>query len=366
MLLVEMAGDLAFGIRTLRNRREQERAEAALEETEARYEELYESAPNGYLSVAATDGRVLQFNQAMCDILGYDRDSMSGKRVFDLYADTEDGLARAKAIFDGFQFGQGARDVELQMRHREGHPVWVSVSIDPVADASGSVVESRSMVIDISARKRAEVEHLRFAEQLQNSLLQTISVIALTIEKRDPYTAGHQERVAELAVQIASRMGLSEQRLEGVRLGAMIHDIGKISVPAEILTRPGKLGPELFDIIKSHPLNGYEIISGIDFPWPLAEMVVQHHERLDGSGYPKGLRGDEILLESRILAVADVVEAMASHRPYRAAIGPGVALEEIERGRGTLYDPRVVDACLALFREKGSPWAEETKVKGER
>jgi PAS domain S-box-containing protein len=361
MLLVEMAGDLAFGIRTLRNRRERERAEAALRQTETRYEELYEGAPNGYLSVSAADGRLLQFNQAICDILGYARSELEGKRVFDLYADTEEGVTKAKRLFAGLQSGEGVRDVELQMRHRDGHPVWISVSVDPVLDAAGQVVESRSMVIDISARKRAEVEHLRFAEQLQHSLLQTIRVIALTIEKRDPYTAGHQERVAELAVQIATQLGLSEQRLEGVRLGAMIHDIGKISVPAEILTRPGKLEPELFEIIKAHPMNGYEIISGIDFPWPLAEMVVQHHERLDGSGYPKGLKGDEVLLESRILAVADVVEAMASHRPYRAAIGTELALEEIRRGRGTLYDPQVVDACLALFREKGSPWARDTR-----
>lgn len=351
-LLEEMAGDLAFGIRTLRNRREQERAEAALKESEERYEELYESAPNAYLSVAAEDGRLLQFNQALCNLLGYDRATLAGMRVFELYADTEDGLAKAKTIFAGFKQGKGVRDAELQMRHRAGDPVWVSVSLDPVTDATGKVVESRSMVIDISARKRAEEEQHRFAEQLQRSLLQTIRAIALTIEKRDPYTAGHQERVAELAVLIGRRLGLDEQRLEGVRLGAMIHDIGKISVPSEILNRPGKLEPALFNIIKSHPMVGFDIISGIDFPWPLAEMVLQHHERLDGSGYPEGLKAEDILLESRILAVADVVEAMASHRPYRASLGPGVALAEIERGKGTLYDEAVVDACLELFREQ--------------
>jgi len=357
-LLMEMAGDLAFGIRTLRNRREQELAEAALKETEERYEELYESAPNAYLSVSAVDGSLLQFNQALCDTLGYDRATLAGMKVFELYADTEDGLARAKKIFAGFKQGKGVRDIELQMRHHDGYPVWVSVSIDPVLDPAGKVVESRSMVIDISARKRAEEERSHFAEQLQRSLFQTIRAIALTIEKRDPYTAGHQERVAELAVQIGHRMGLDEQRLEGVRLGAMIHDIGKISVPAEILNRPGKLDDVLFSIIKTHPLNGYEIIRGIEFPWPLAEMVVQHHERLDGSGYPKGLKGDEIILESRILAVADVVEAMASHRPYRAALGPQVALEEITHGKGVLYDPAVVECCLAIFRETGSPWPQ--------
>jgi len=362
-LLLEMSNDLAFGIRTLRNRLEHDKAEAALKESETRYEELYENAPNAYLSVSAEDGRLLQLNQALCGILGYERDALLGMKIFDLYADTEEGLTRAKQIYAGFKQGKGIRDEELQMRHRDGHPVWVSVSIDPVQDESGRVVESRSMVIDISARKRAEEEQQRFAEQLQRSLFQTIRAIALTIEKRDPYTAGHQERVAELAVQIGRRMGLDEQRLEGVQLGAMIHDIGKISVPSEILNRPGKLESALFNIIKTHPQIGYDIISGIEFPWPLAEMVVQHHERLDGSGYPNGLKGEALLLESRILAVADVVEAMASHRPYRPALGPEAALAEIVQGKGTLYDPEVVEHCLAIFRDTPSPWQERKADK---
>jgi len=359
-LLEEMSGDLAFGIRTLRNRAERERTEAVLKQTEERYEELYENAPNAYVSASIADGRLLQFNRALCDILGYDRETLSGMNFLELYADNENGRAQAEKIFEGFKKGRGVRDAELQMLHADGYPVWVSVSIDPVLDAEGKVVESRSMVIDISARKHAEEERSDFADQLQRSLLQTIRAIALTIEKRDPYTAGHQERVAELAVGIGEELGLETQELEGLKLGALIHDIGKISVPSEILNRPGKLEPEMFSIIKTHPQNGYEIIHGIEFPWPLAEMVVQHHERLDGSGYPDGLKGDDILFESRILAVADVVEAMASHRPYRAALGLDRALMEIERGRGTLYDERVVDACLKLFREKEAmkEWVE--------
>jgi putative nucleotidyltransferase with HDIG domain len=274
---------------------------------------------------------------------------MAAMKVFDLYADTDEGLARAKEIFAGFQEGKGVRDVELQMRHADGHSVWVSVSIDPVVDAQGNVMESRSMAIDISKRKRAEEERSHFAEQLQRSLLQAIRAIALTIEKRDPYTAGHQERVADLAVNIGRKLGLDEYQLEGIKLGALIHDIGKISIPAEILSRPGKLGEEMYSIIKSHPRSGYEIISGIEFPWPLAEMVLQHHERLDGSGYPEGLKGEQILLNARILMVADVVEAMASYRPYRPALGIDKALEEIVRGQGEQYDPQVVDACLKVF-----------------
>ena len=168
---------------------------------------------------------------------------------------------------------------------------------------------------------------------------------------RDPYTAGHQRRVAELAVAIAGDLGLPKEQIHGIHLAAGIHDLGKIRVPAEILSKPGKLTDIEYHLIKAHAQAGYDIVKDIEFPWPIAAMVWQHHERLDGSGYPQGLKGDQILLGSRIMAVADVLEAMASHRPYRAALGPDVALKEIERGRGAAYDPTVVDACVKLFRE---------------
>jgi PAS domain S-box-containing protein len=360
-LLQEMAGDLSFGMRTLRSRIKRRQAEIALRKTEERYEELYENAPSAYLSVSGDDGKLIQFNRAMCEILGYSRHELEGMTISELYANTEYGLSRAKRIFtEG-----GVRNEELQMRHADGNPVWVSVSIDTVKDENGNLLESRSMVNDISARKLAEEESSHFAEQLQRSLLQTIRAIALTIEKRDPYTAGHQERVAELAVNIGKEMGLDDDNLEGLRLGAMIHDIGKISIPAEILSRPGALEPEMFGIIKTHPRSGYDIIRGIDFPWPLADVVLQHHERMDGSGYPDGLKGDEILLDARILAVADIVEAMASHRPYRAGLGFERALEEIERGKGTQYDPQVVDACQRVFRDEDSmsEWVKNTEKR---
>lgn len=197
------------------------------------------------------------------------------------------------------------------------------------------------------------LEHLKSVDQLKEALIGTIRAIALTVEKRDPYTAGHQSRVADLAAAIAGEMGLDANRIEGMKLGAMIHDIGKIYVPAEILNRPGQLSVHEFGMIKTHPEVGYDIIKDVKFPWPVALMVLQHHERMDGSGYPKGLKGDEIILEARILAVADVVEAITAHRPYRPALGFDVALAEIEAKRGQLYDPNVVDACLRLFREKG-------------
>ncbi len=363
-LLQEMAGDLSFGIHTLRNRTKRKQAEMALQQTEERYEELYESAPNAYFSISASNNRVVQFNQALGDLLGYSRDELAGIDIFSLYAEGEDGLNKVQQIRSNLHKGEGVRDEELKMRHASGRPVWVSLTVEPVMDEKGKLIECRSMVIDISERKLAEEERTHFAEQLQRSLLQTIRAIALTIEKRDPYTAGHQERVADLAVRVGRELGLAEKELEGLRLGALIHDIGKISIPAEILSRPGKLEPELYSIIKTHPRSGYEIIRGIDFPWPLAEIVLQHHERLDGSGYPQGLKNGEILLAARILIVADVVEAMASHRPYRAALGLENALEEIRRGRDKQYDASVVDACMKVFedREEMAAWISAVRM----
>ncbi len=198
---------------------------------------------------------------------------------------------------------------------------------------------------------RARGEQARMTERLRESLVDTIRAIALTVEKRDPYTAGHQNNVAKLCVAIGREMGMDENRLEGMGLAATIHDIGKIYIPAEILNRPGRISDPEFEIIKSHPQVGYDIVKDVKFPWPVAQMILQHHERLDGSGYPKGLKGEDILLEARILAVADVVEAMSSHRPYRPARGLDAALAEIEKRRGTWYDASVVDACARLIKE---------------
>lgn len=187
--------------------------------------------------------------------------------------------------------------------------------------------------------------------QLQNNLEDTVSAISTIVELRDPYTAGHQLRVADIACAIAGKMGLSDERVHGLHIAGIVHDLGKIQIPAEILSKPGRLSDIEYRLIKAHPQAGYDILKGIDFPWPVAEAVLQHHERMDGSGYPQGLKGDDILMEARILCVADVLEAMASHRPYRPGLGVEVALAEIVKGRATLYDKEVVDACVAVFRE---------------
>ncbi len=230
---------------------------------------------------------------------------------------------------------------------------------DPGAFASQEIGLMEELAGDLAygvQTLRTRLERDQAHQALRAVLFQTIQAVALTVEKRDPYTAGHQQRVAELAAAIATDLRLDPERIEGIRLGGLVHDIGKIQVPAEILTNPGRLTDVEVGLIRCHPQVGYEIMSGVQFPWPIKEMILQHHERLDGSGYPAGLKGDQIVLEARILAVADVVEAITSHRPYRASLGHEVAMEEIASGRGTIYDAEAVDSCLRLFGEKGFRW----------
>jgi len=215
------------------------------------------------------------------------------------------------------------------------------------------------------------LETRRSEDQLQNSLDRleralegTVKAMALTLETRDLYMAGHQHRVSSLAVAIAQEMNMAWEKVEGLRLAGIIHDIGKIATPLEILTKPMRLSKSEFQLIKEHPRVGYELIKDISFPWPVAHIVLQHHERLDGSGYPEGLIGDAILPEARILAVADVIEALCSHRPFRPALGLEKGLEEIRKGRGVRYDARVVDACLKIFRDGRYSFKKEPEAAG--
>ncbi len=268
---------------------------------------------------------------------------------------------------DGFEL---CRRLKAQPETRDVPVIFVSAISDTDEKVQGFELGAVDFVTkpyqreELLARVRThlEVDRLRnhleelVAERtsrLRAGLLDFITAIAATVEMRDPYTAGHQRRVAHLATAIARELQLPEEWIEGLNLVAVVHDVGKIRVPAEILSKPTRLSDLEFSFIKEHPETGNEILKSIDFPWPIAQAVLQHHERLDGSGYPHGLKGDEILLEARILAVADVVEAMISHRPYRAGLGVDAALDEIEQKRGMLYEASVVDACLKLFREGG-------------
>jgi putative nucleotidyltransferase with HDIG domain len=199
-------------------------------------------------------------------------------------------------------------------------------------------------------------------QKIQKTMEGTINTIGNIVEVKDPYTAGHQQRVSQLAVHIAQRLNLPQNKIEGTRIASLVHDIGKISVPAEILNKPTKLTDIEYSLIRDHSQTGYDILKSIEFPWPIEKIVLQHHERLDGSGYPRGLKGADIIIEARIIGVADVVEAMSSHRPYRPALGIDKALEEIEKNKGILYDPEVVDACIKLFKEKEFKFKKEEKL----
>lgn len=249
----------------------------------------------------------------------------------------------------GADFFQG----RLRFLRVDGESFPATISL-PLPSRDGSCAGVPVTITDLTELDRKDAEVRRTTQALASAAFNTVGAVAKTIEKRDPYTAGHQARVAELAVAIAERMNWSVERIEGLRLGAMVHDIGKVSIPAEILSRPGRLTPEEMAIMRTHAAAGADILGQVQSPWPLREMVEQHHERLDGSGYPHGLAGDRILPEARILAVADVVESMTAHRPYRPALGADAALDELRRGRGTLYDPAVVDACLAALPGLGS------------
>lgn len=231
-----------------------------------------------------------------------------------------------------------------------GNRVLIDLILSIYASLSTNTLH---LMRELSNRKEQEEQIKRYSAQLEKTFMQTVAVLTTVGEMRDPYTAGHEKRVARIALAIGAEMGMDEHRLKGLEVACLVHDIGNVSIPAEIMVKPARLTPIEYKMIRTHSQAGYEVLKDIDFPWPVAEIALQHHERLDGSGYPRGLKGMEILLEAWILAVADTVEAMGSHRPYRASLGIDRALAEIERGRGTVYDPLVADSCLRIFREKG-------------
>jgi len=317
---------------------EQERIRRA----EEQYRSIFDNAQEGIYRVTP-EGRILLANTAMAKMFGYASPQEFIAAVTDtasqLYADPAQRSEVVRIMGEkGF-----VRGLEARMRRRDGSEFWVSMSMWAVRDEEGRIVYYEGIDEDITERK----EHV---ERLKRTLEAAVGAISSVVEIRDPYTAGHQRRVAHLAAAVGREMSLDEARIDGLRMAAGIHDIGKISVPAEILAMPRRLTDIEMDLVKIHPQAGYEILRDIDFPWPVALMVYQHHERLDGSGYPRGLRGEEIILEARILAVADVVEAISSHRPYRPRLGLGAAVEELKKNVGVLYDPEVVAACLRIIQ----------------
>jgi len=337
-------GDLFSIVGTVLDITERKQAEDDLKQAEERYRGIFENAQEGIFQ-STDEGRFFTANRALATMLGYDSPEDLMTTVINipkqLYVNPEDRKVLLKMIEE-----QGAvRGFETQFYRKNGSMIWISVDLQAVRDTGGRVLYYEGFNEDITI-KRESIERMRKA------LGATVQAMAMTVETRDPYTAGHQRRVADLARSIATEMNLPIDQIDGIRMAATIHDLGKISVPAEILSKPTKLTNIEFSLIKTHAQSGFDILKDIDFPWPIARIVLEHHERMDGSGYPNGLTGDNILMESRILSVADVVESMASHRPYRPSLGIEAALNEIEKNRGTLYDHNVADACLKLFREK--------------
>jgi HD-GYP domain-containing protein (c-di-GMP phosphodiesterase class II) len=257
-----------------------------------------------------------------------------------------------KVFAEIFATGKPNRHFDYEIIFKNGQKKYFESWSDLLIDKNNQPVGFRGMAREITERKQAEEKLQQTLESLRQAVGTTIQVMVSAIEMRDPYTAGHQIRSAEIARAIATEMGLAQDKINGIPMAGSIHDIGKLAIPAEILSKPTKLTSLEFSLIKEHPKTGYEMLKDVESPWPLTQIVYQHHERMDGSGYPRNLKGDEIIIEARIMAVADVVEAMASHRPYRAALGIDVALEEIEKNKGIFYDEAVADACLRLFREK--------------
>lgn len=259
--------------------------------------------------------------------------------------DREQALAESRSIL---LTGTGSH--EYRFRCKNGRYMHVLDELRPVNhnDRRPYLVGTWA---DITQRKQTQREIEQYADRLESAMYSTVEAVARLTELRDPYTAGHEYRVGEIAAAIAALMGYDEHYQQGLRVGGLLHDIGKISVPSEILTKPSRLTDAEFALMQEHPANGYAILGNIDFPWPVAEMAYQHHERMDGSGYPQGLKGEQICMESRIIAVADVVESMANFRPYRQGLGVDIALDEIEKNATRLYDPDVANACVRLFRE---------------
>lgn len=234
--------------------------------------------------------------------------------------------------------------VVLRWIKKNGEVVWAEQSNVPVYDNDGRLIAIEGIVRDVTERQKSN-------EALKRAFYSIVSVLSDMLNLKDPYTQFHEKNVAKLALEIAERMDLDEFTIESIRVASMVHDIGKINIPTEILSKPGKLSDIEFELIKKHPEAAYEILRKVDLPWPVADIVYQHHERLDGSGYPRHLKSDEILLEAKIIMVADVVEAMSSHRPYRAALGFEAAIEEIKKNAGVLYDAEIVQICTSIFEE---------------
>lgn len=331
---------------------ELKQAEIALRESEKRFRSLIENVPSIAVQGYNTEHKIFFWNKASEIFFGYKKDEAIGKKIEDLIFPDYSRNRMVDAIDQWIKFGKTIPARETSLIHKDGsifevhstHVMLKNIKNEP---------EMYCLNIDLTELNRTKKDLQKSLYKLKRALDGTIQALTSAVEMRDPYTAGHQQGVAKLACEIAKELGLSDDQIEGLRVASLLHDIGNLNVPAEILNKPGQLTELEYTLLKTHPQFGFEILRTINFPWPVAQIVLQHHERLNGSGYPQGLKDEQIMLEARIIAVADVVEPISSHRPYRPALGIDRALEEIQKGKGLLYDAEVVDVCVKLIKEKG-------------
>ena len=311
------------------------------------YQEVLENSPAGIIKLDKTL-KIEYWNpeiQNILNSLSQDKITLAGRNINDI---TEFKTQKMDELYkELYNRNDIVSEIELNGYKKKIYMEVKGVPISENEQFTGAVL----VLNDITKSIIAEEKLKQSFEMLQKATEDIIQAMASTSEMRDPYTAGHQKRVRKLAIAIGNEMKITKEQLEGVKFAGIVHDIGKISVPSDILSKPGKISSTEFEVIKGHSQTGFDLLNKIEFPWPISEIVYQHHERMDGSGYPRGLKEDNILLEARILAVADVVEAMTSHRPYRPAYGIEKALREIEKYKGKYYDLKAVDACIKLFKE---------------
>ncbi len=346
-VLEELSHNLAYGIASIRTAVVRASLEESLVDSEEQFRNLIEQSPIGIHVLL--EGVCTYANPRMEEIMGFDSGRMVGLRAKDVVmAESWNDYERA---MESLALRSSTGNFSVTVKRLDG--TLTTLGIQYVIGKFAGKPAMIGMAQDISERERDKAEIQRYVKSLEKTTEATLEAVSAMVEQRDPYTAGHERRVGELAAAIGKEMGLSDHRIKGLRLAGLVHDVGKIAVPAELLAKPTRLTDIEMALIRVHPKSGYDVLKGIEFPWPIAEVALQHHERLDGSGYPQGLKGDAILLESRIMSVADVVESMSSHRPDRPGLGIDAALAEIDTHQGSRYDPRVVDACKKLFTEKG-------------
>jgi len=328
--------------------RKLEKAMEKLRESEQKYRSIFETAAS-FIWIINKNGMIIDCNNQVQRVLGYTTQELIGRNTNEVIAPTH--IFKARRSFVRL-FKQGHKyNTELKMVRKNGEEIYVNINSAALKDQQGNYEKAICIINDVTEQKKIEEELKISNKKLKKNTQAIFKTIGRIVEFRDPYTAGHQQRVAELAAEIARQMKLPEEKVEGIYFAGLIHDVGKIYVPSEILTKPGRISDIEFEIIKKHPQIGNEILRDMDFSWDIADIVLQHHERIDGTGYPFGLKADEILIEAKILAVADVFEAMSSHRPYRPSLGKDAAIKELCDHSGTKYDEKVVRACLTVIKK---------------